>query len=224
MSDISPVVAIIQARMSSSRLPGKVLMPIAGKPLLWHVVHRLAQCRRVDSIVVATSTDPRDDTLAAFCAQEDIGCVRGSLDNVLDRYRLAAEKTGAMTLLRITGDSPLVDAGFVDYLIEGFAAGGGDFVQLAPTARCAHEGADVFSRRALDELVSHAAADPVAREHVTSWFKLHPEVVKTVILPEYPPLAMEHARLSVDTADDLAFISAVYDPARAPCNRLLRRR
>jgi spore coat polysaccharide biosynthesis protein SpsF len=211
MPGISPIVAVIQARMSSSRLPGKVLMPIAGKPLIWHLVHRLRQCHTLDDIAVATSTAASDDPLAAFCAQEGIACVRGSLDNVLDRYRLAAEETGARTLLRITGDSPLIDPGFIDYLVAGIAAGEGDFVQLAPGARCAHEGVDVLSRRALDWLVRHAGDDPVAREHVTSWFKLHPEVVKTVVLAEYPPLAVDHARLSVDTADDLALIRAVYD-------------
>jgi spore coat polysaccharide biosynthesis protein SpsF len=211
MSDITPVVAVIQARMSSSRLPGKVLMPIAGKPLLWHLVHRLRQCRTVDSIVIATSTDARDDALEALCAQEGILCVRGSLDNVLDRYRLAAERAGAGTLLRITGDSPLIDPGFIDYLVSGFAGAGADYVQLEPGARCAHEGVDVFSRRALDWLITRASDDLVAREHVTSWFKLHPEAVKTATLPEYAPLATESARLSVDTADDLAFIRAVYD-------------
>ena len=210
MTGISPVVAVIQARMSSSRLPGKVLMPIAEKPLLWHVVHRLRQCRSVDRIAIATSTDARDDAIEAFCATEGILCVRGSLDNVLDRYRLAAERSGARTLLRITGDSPLIDPGFVDYFIAGLAASGGDHVQLAPGALCAHEGVDVFSRHALDWLLTHAADDPVAREHVTSWFKLHPEAVRTAILPEYAPLAVKHARLSIDTADDLAFIRAVY--------------
>jgi len=76
MAHQSSVVAIIQARMSSSRLPGKVLMPIAGKPLLWHLVHRLRQCRTVDEIVIATSTDRRDDELEAFCSREGIRCVR----------------------------------------------------------------------------------------------------------------------------------------------------
>src|SRR5580693_457633 len=102
MRDVAPVVAVIQARMSSSRLPGKVLMPIAGKPLLWHIVHRLGQCRTIDSIAVATSTDPRDDAIAEFCGADGIVCVRGSLDNVLDRFRAAAERTGAGTVLRIT--------------------------------------------------------------------------------------------------------------------------
>lgn len=211
MADLSPVVAVIQARMSSSRLPGKVLMDIAGKPVIWHLVHRLRQCRTVDSVVVATSTDASDDALADWCAGQGISCVRGSLDNVLDRYRLAAERTNARTLLRVTGDSPLIDPGFVDYIVTGFAGAGADFVLLQPGARCAHEGVDVFSRRALDYMVAHAADDPVAREHVTSWFKLHPDVVKVARLPEYPPLAVAHARLSVDTADDLAFMRAVYD-------------
>src|SRR5471030_899331 len=102
MPDISPVVAVIQARMSSSRLPGKVLLPIAGKPLLWHIVYRLRLCRSIDTIAVATSTDPRDDAIAEFCGAEGVVCVRGSLDNVLDRYRAAAEQTGAKTLLRVT--------------------------------------------------------------------------------------------------------------------------
>jgi spore coat polysaccharide biosynthesis protein SpsF len=216
MRDASPVVAVIQARMSSSRLPGKVLMPIAGKPLLWHIVHRLRLCRTVDSIAVATSTDPRDDAIAEFCGAEGVICVRGSLHNVLDRYRLAAEQTGAKTLLRVTGDSPLIDPCFVDYLVTAIAQGDFDFVQLAPGALCAHEGVDVFSRRALDWLTANAADDPVAREHVTSYFRRVSGAVSTAIVPEYKPLAREHARISVDTADDLAFVRAVYDELQAP--------
>ena len=84
-----PVVAVVQARMGSSRLPGKVLEPVAGKPMLWHILHRLGQCRSVDAIAVATSTDPRDDAIVKFCADEGVTCVRGPLQNVLERYRLA---------------------------------------------------------------------------------------------------------------------------------------
>ena len=221
MRDRSPVVAVIQARMSSSRLPGKVLLPIAGKPLLWHLVYRLKKCQTVDSVAVATSTDSRDDELAAFCANEGIRCVRGSLDNVLDRYRQAAEETGAQTLLRITGDSPFIDPEFIDFAVTGLLREGADYVRLAVGAVCAHEGADAMSRAALDYLVGHAAQDPVAREHVTSWFKLHPDAVKTAVLPEYAPLAVENVRLSVDTADDLAFVRAVYDRLGAAPGELL---
>lgn len=213
MSGASPVVAVVQARMSSSRLPGKVLMPIAGKPLLWHIVHRLSQCRTIDKIAIATSTDPSDDAIAEFCAQESVICVRGSLTNVLDRYRLAAETTGAGTLLRVTGDTPLLDPGFVDYLVT--ALGEGDYAVLAPDVPCAHDGVDVFSRRALDWLTKHVADDPVAREHVTSYFKLHPDVINTVTVAAYAPLARPHERLSIDTADDLALIRALYERAGA---------
>ncbi|HVW73749.1 MAG TPA: NTP transferase domain-containing protein [Rhizomicrobium sp.] len=216
MSSSRPVVAVIQARMSSSRLPGKVLVPIAGKPLLWHLVHRLRKCSEVDSIVIATSTDSRDDALEDFCRGMNVRCIRGGLSNVLSRYRLAAEVTGAQILLRITGDSPLIDPEFVDYLVAGLRQANADFVQLSRGARCAHEGVDAFSRRALDWLMTHAADDPVAQEHVTSWFKLHPDAVKTVFLPDYTLLASDHVRLSVDTADDLDFVQAVYERLRAP--------
>ena len=211
MPDKRPTVAVIQARMSSSRLPGKVLMPIAGKPLLWHIVHRLGLCRTVDTVVVATSTDSRDDAIEAFCVEQRVRCVRGSLDNVLDRYRLAAETTGAGILLRVTGDTPLIDPDFVDYLVTVMTEKSGDFAVLEPGALCAHEGVDVVSRHALDWLVRHAADDPVAREHVTSYFKLHPEGVKVVTVPAYPPLALPHARFSIDTVDDLSLIRAIYE-------------
>jgi spore coat polysaccharide biosynthesis protein SpsF len=211
MPETHPVIAIVQARMSSSRLPGKVLMPIAGKPLLWHIAHRLGQCRTVDGVAIATSVDGRDDAIEAFCAAEGIICVRGSLTDVLDRYRLAAERTGAQTLLRVTGDSPLIDPGFVDYLVGAMLSAGKDYAIIQPGALCAHEGVDVFSRNALEWLVRHAGQDPIAREHVTSYFKLHPDMVGTVVVPPYPPLEYPHGRLSVDTVDDLAFIRALYE-------------
>src|SRR5579863_6109788 len=131
-----PVVAVVQARMGSSRLPGKVLMPVAGKPMLWHILHRLGQCRSVDSIAVATSTDPRDDAIEKFCVEEGVACVRGPLQNVLERYRLTADQTGAQTLLRVTGDAPLIDPGIIDYLVFGMTEAGADFVQLKPGALC----------------------------------------------------------------------------------------
>jgi len=204
-----PVVAVIQARMGSSRLPGKVLMPIAGKPLLWHILHRLGQCRTVDAVAVATSTDLRDDALAQFCAEQGVACIRGPLQNVLERYRLAAEATGARTLLRVTGDSPLIDPGLVDYLVSGMADT--DHVQFQPGALCAHEGVDVFSRAALDWLVTHAGENEIAREHVTSYFKRHPNVVRTAYLPAYAPLARGSQRLSVDEPKDMERLRIIYD-------------
>ena len=222
-----PTIAVIQARMGSSRLPGKVLMPVAGRPLLWHIIHRLRQCRTLDGIAVATSTDPRDTAIEEFCAGEGVACIRGPLHNVLERYRLAAERTGAATLLRVTGDAPLIDPGLIDYLVRGMTDAGADFAQLEAGALCAHEGVDVFSRAGLDWLTSQAADDPIAREHVTSWFKHNPGKVRTVHLPAYAPLAVKSERVSVDTQDDLAFIRAVYEklgaaPGELPLTAVLK--
>lgn len=211
-----PVVAVIQARMGSSRLPGKVLMRVAGKPLLWHILHRLGQCRTVDKVAVATSTDRRDDAIEEFCAQAGIPCIRGPLQNVLERYRLAALETGAQTLLRVTGDAPLIDPGLVDHLVTRVLEAGADFVQFEEGALCAHEGVDVFSRRALDWLTTHAGDDEIAREHVTSYFKKHTGHVRTLYLPAYQPLARRGERISVDTPEDLALLRAVYDRLATP--------
>jgi spore coat polysaccharide biosynthesis protein SpsF (cytidylyltransferase family)/aryl-alcohol dehydrogenase-like predicted oxidoreductase len=215
-----PVVAVIQARMGSSRLPGKVLMPIAGRPLLWHIIHRLSQCRTIDSVAVATSIDSRDDAIEQFCAETGVVCVRGPLQNVLERYRLAALKTGAGILLRVTGDAPLIDPGLTDYLVSGLISAEADFVQLEAGALCAHEGVDVFSRQALDWLTAHAADDEIAREHVTSYFKNDPDKVRTVYLPVYQPLARKLERVSVDTQEDLDFLRAVYERLKAPAGEL----
>jgi spore coat polysaccharide biosynthesis protein SpsF (cytidylyltransferase family)/aryl-alcohol dehydrogenase-like predicted oxidoreductase len=211
-----PVVAVIQARMGSSRLPGKVLIPVAGKPLLWHILHRLGKCRAVDKVAVATSTDPSDDALAQFCAEAGVTCIRGPLQNVLERYRLAAIETGAGTLLRVTGDAPLIDPGLIDYLVYTLIKARGDYVQFETGALCAHEGVDVFSRRALDWLTTHAADDEIAREHVTSYFKKFPDEVNTIYLPAYGPLVHAAARLSVDTPEDLNFLRTIYDRLQVP--------
>ena len=136
-------------------------------------------------------------------------------------------KTGAQTLLRVTGDAPLIDPGLIDYLVKGMTEAGGDFAQLEEGMPCAHEGADVFSRHALDWLVTNAGNDEVAREHVTSWFKHNPGRIETVHLPAYAPLACKSERISVDTEDDLAFICAVYErlgaaPGELPLTAVLK--
>ena len=205
------VVAIVQARMGSTRLPGKVLRLIAGKPLLWHVVHRLRRCRTVEAIVIATSTNPRDDAILNFCRDERIDAIRGPEDNVLARFALAAERSGAGVIVRVSADAPLLDAAFIDHLVEELIAKDGDYVLIEPGTLCAHDGVDPFSRRALNKLLSEAAQDPVAREHVTGYFKLHPEFVRIVHAAPFAPLAGKTARLTIDTPDDLAFIETLHE-------------
>jgi len=210
MTDAPNIVAIVQARMGSTRLPGKVLKPIAGEPLLWHVVRRLNRSKLVGQVAIATSTNPLDDAIVEFGERNGVLVVRGPEDNVLARFALAAEATDADVIVRVSADAPFIDPGFVDHLIGSLIEQDGDYVLLDDGAVTAHEGVDPFSRRGLDKLMMDAADDPVAREHVTGYFKLHPDFVRIARAPAYPPLARAGGRLTVDTPDDLAFVEAVH--------------
>jgi spore coat polysaccharide biosynthesis protein SpsF len=204
------VVAVIQARMGSTRLPGKVLKPIAGQPLLWHIVHRLKKCRLLEDIAIATTVNPADAAIVEWCDANGVMVVRGPEDDVLARYAGAAEKLDADIIVRVSSDAPFIDPAFVDHLIATLIEQDGDYVLLEEGAECAHEGVDPFSRRALDRLMMDAAHDPAAQEHVTGYFKLHPDFVKIVRAAPWPPLAKKGGRFTIDTPDDLAFIEAVH--------------
>lgn len=121
------IVAIIQARMGSSRLPGKVLLDIAGQPMLAWVVERTRQAKTVDEVVVATTTDPADDAVAALCQRRGYAYFRGSLYDVLDRYYQTAKTYCAEAIVRITADCPLIDPNLIDRTIQEFLRAGVDF-------------------------------------------------------------------------------------------------
>ena len=210
-SDHMRVVAVIQARMGSTRLPGKVLKPIAGKPLLWHIVHRLKRSQFIEKIAIATSTNPRDDAIVEFGRENSVAVVRGPEDDVLARFARAAELLDADIIVRVSADAPFVDAGFIDHLVAALIEQNGDYVLLEEGAVTGHEGVDPFSRRALDKLMMDASDDPVAREHVTGYFKLHPDFVRIARAPAYPELAHAVGRLTVDTPDDLAFAETLHE-------------
>lgn len=210
MSKRRRIVAVIQARMGSTRLPGKVLKPIAGKPLLWHIVHRLKKSRLIGEIAVATSTNPLDDAIVEFGRLNGVRVVRGPEDNVLARFACAAELLDADIIVRVSSDAPFLDADFIDHLLTAMIEQDGDYVLLEEHATTAHEGVDPLSRRALDKLMMDASGDPVAREHVTGYFKLHPDFVKIAHAKAYPRLARVAGRLTIDTPDDLAFVEAVH--------------
>ncbi len=204
------IVAVIQARMGSTRLPGKVLKPIAGQPLLWHIVHRLKASHLIEDVAVATTTNPRDDAIVEFGQLHGVTVVRGPEDDVLARFARAAEILDADIIVRVSSDAPFIDAPFIDHLVASMIEQGGDYVLLEDGAVTAHEGVDPFTRRALDKLMMDAHGDPVAREHVTGYFKLHPDFVPIARAKPFPPLAREAGRLTIDTPDDLAFVEAVH--------------
>lgn len=218
MSALSPepavrpnIVAVIQARMGSTRLPGKVLRPIAGMPLLWHVVHRLKRSRLIGKIAIATSVNPRDDAIVEFAREQGLIVVRGPEDDVLARFARAADMLEADVIVRVNADAPFIDAGFVDHLIAAMLADNADYVLLEDGAVTAHCGVDPMSRRALDKLMMDARDDPIAREHVTGYFKVHPDFVRIARAAPYPLLARDGMRLTIDTPDDLAFAEIVHE-------------
>lgn len=196
--------------MGSTRLPGKVLRPIAGQPLLWHIVHRLRKSKLIDDVVVATTTNPLDDAIVDFGRKQGVTVTRGPEDNVLARFALAAEASDADIIVRVSSDAPFLDTGFIDHLVTALIAQDGGYVLMEEGAETAHEGVDPMSRHALDKLMMDAHDDPIAREHVTGYFKLHPDFVSVARAPAYPPLARKGGRLTIDTPDDLAFVEAVH--------------
>jgi len=203
-------VAIIQARMGSTRFPGKVLHPLAGKPVLWHVVHRLRKAQMVDQVAIATSTGTVDDPLVEFAAKEKVPCIRGPEDNVLERYRLAAEQLQADIIIRVTGDAPLVDPQIIDQLVTELVREKAEYCVGNPAVPVIHEGFCPFTRGALDRLVREAADDPIAREHVSAYFKKHPDSFHIVHIDIDPNHHFSGARVSVDTPADLRFLETVY--------------
>src|SRR3984957_16814201 len=201
--------------MGSTRLPGKVLKPIAGQPLLWHIIHRLKASKLIEDIAIATTTNPLDQAIVEFGAAHGVTVVCGSEDDVLSRFVMAAEKLAEDIIVRISSDAPFMDAGFIDHLVASLIAQDGDYVLMEEGVACAHEGVDPLTRRGLTKLMREAHHDPVAREHVPGYFKLHPDFVPIARAPAYPPLAREAGRLTVDTPDDLAFVEVLHGRLQA---------
>lgn len=208
--------AIVQARMGSSRLPGKVLRPLAGRPVLWHLIHRLRACRSLDGILVATSTSPTDDPLVPFCAEEGVPLFRGSEDDVLARYHGAALSVGAELVIRVTGDSPLIDPDTIDRMVAlmGERPDADHCIGSAPR-RFIHEGFSAVTTRCLQRLVDEVPDHPAAREHVTGYLAADPGFARTVTVPIEESCWFE-ARVSVDTPADLRFLETLYARLGAP--------
>lgn len=205
------ILAILQARMSSTRLPGKVMAEVAGAPMIVRQIERLGRARRLDRIVVATSTDRSDDGLAAMLALHGVAVHRGPLDDVLTRFEGALQAFGpAEVLVRLTGDCPLADPDVIDATIALLLDQGLDYAANTPTRRTYPKGLDVEVMRA-DGLLRAAreATDPYEREHVTPYLYRHPELFAQDFLSQ----AAEEGevRWTVDRPDDLAFVRAVYD-------------
>ena len=203
------VVAIIQARMSSKRLPGKVLLPLAGKPVISHIVERARMCRHVSDVIVATSSETSDDELAEFCKDNDILCFRGSLNNVLSRFEEIIKLTSCKYIVRITGDCPLIHPEFIDAQIEALIKYDGDILWSEKESSVL-EGQGVISSKAI-LTVAEESTSLVDLEHVGSrYFTTHLEKFKFIemIIPE--KFFLVNHRLTIDETEDYEFLSTIY--------------
>ncbi len=162
---------IIQARMGSTRLPGKIMKDLSGKPALWHVVNRVSKAKKFDQVVVATTLNPEDDLVEKFCKENNFLLYRGSSSNVLERYYETAVHYGADTIVRITSDCPLIDPRVIDRCIEAFNKEHCDYISnCVPGGRTFPIGleTEVFSFTALKRANKEATED-YEKEHVTPY-------------------------------------------------------
>ena len=203
------LVVIVQARMGSTRLPGKVLRPIAGRPMLSYQLERLRLCQQVDKIVVATSVLPTDDAIATFCAQEKTAVVRGPELDVLARFALAAQATCADAVVRVTADCPLIEPALVDAAIEAFGIGDCDYLSnMHPPTWPYGMAVEVMSRQSL-EAADSEARDPAEREHVTPFLYWRPNRYRLGSITRQPDLSGH--RWTVDTPEDFELVSRILE-------------
>jgi spore coat polysaccharide biosynthesis protein SpsF len=201
MSAALPTV-IVQARMGSRRLPGKVLVDLCGAPILTWLVERVAASERVGAVVVATTTDPADDAVEKLAGELEVGCFRGHPRDVLGRFSAAAAAFEAEVVVRVSGDSPFLDAVPVDAVLADFSAGGADLVENHrrpgwPVGTAA----EALSRGTLERIVA-STHEPRHREHVTIYAYEASDITTRHVAPA-PELEAPDLRLCVDTDSDL---------------------
>ena len=203
--------AIVQARTSSSRLPGKVLRPLAGVPMVLRQLERIGRAETVEGIVIATSEDPSDDELAALLSDSGYDYIRGSLDDVLARYLQAIDEYHPDVVVRLTADCPMISSRVIDLVVERFHASDADYVSntMVPTYP---DGLDVEVVSATTlQVVGRESAEPAEREHVTLGVYRQPE--RFTIENVKDPTGRDHSdlRWTVDTAEDFTFVSQVFE-------------
>jgi spore coat polysaccharide biosynthesis protein SpsF len=202
-------IAIVQARMTSTRFPGKVLAPLVGRPMVVRQLERIQRAASLDEIVLATSTDASDDELTAVVEAFGVPVVRGSLDDVLGRYVTAMDRFLPDTVVRLTADCPLISPEVIDLVVGRFHISGADYMSntMTPTYP---DGLDVEVVRAevLRE-VAFASRDIAEREHVTLGVYRRNDTYR--IENVAGDVDLSHLRWTVDTPKDFAFVSAVYD-------------
>lgn len=203
------ILAILQARMGSSRLPGKVLKDIVGKPMLLHQIERVQHSTRIDKLIVATSDQEVDNPLEQLCRINGLECFRGSLDDVLDRFYQAAKREKPDHVVRLTGDCPLADPEVIDRLVAFYQNGDYEYAgnTIEPTFPHGLD-AEIFSFAAL-EVAWKEATLPSHREHVTLFIKNNGERFRLGSFTDCEDRS--HLRWTVDEPADFEFVTRVFE-------------
>lgn len=211
------VIATIEARMNSSRLPGKILMPLVGKPSLERLVERARKSKKVEEVIVATTVSASDDAVERWAKKAGVSIYRGSEEDVLLRVLEAAKAYRGDVIVELTGDCPLVEPAFIDELVAMYQNGDYDYVSNI-LERTYPRGWDtqVFST-ALLERVHRTTNDPADRENVSLYIYEHPEQFKLGGIKAPKGLFAPHLRICVDTPEDFKLVEAVYN-ALYPAN------
>jgi spore coat polysaccharide biosynthesis protein SpsF len=205
--------AIIQARMGSTRLPGKVMMPLCGKPVLWHVINRVRKARQVDAIIVATTISPEDDAIETICREWGTICFRGDTQDVLKRFYDTVEAARIKSqvfdyIIRITADCPLLDPDVIDASVLIAGKGGYDYVSNTdPPTYPDGLDVEVFTPKVLEMAHRYATLNS-DREHVTPYIRRDPGFKKVNVSCDEDLSLM---RWTLDTREDYAFIKIVYE-------------
>jgi spore coat polysaccharide biosynthesis protein SpsF len=208
------LVAVVQARYSSQRLPGKVLREVDGKPLLGYLLERLRRCREIAQAVVATSTDVSDDAIARYCEAQATRLYRGPLEDVLGRFVEVAESLDASALVRVSGDSPLMDPAIVDRAVSLYAAEGADLVTNVQVRSFPKgQSVEVISTDALRRAAAETD-DAEDREHVTRYLYRHPEQFRIRNFKREGDAA--DIQLSVDTPADFQMFEQIVAAMERP--------
>ena len=200
--------AIIQARLGSTRLPGKVLKNLNGKPLIEQIVNRLKYCKNIDNIVLATTTNVVDDKLVSWCEKNNVSCFRGDENNVLKRYYDAATQYKSDVIIRITADDPFKDPKVIDSVIDMLETENLDFAyNNNPPSFPEGLDTEVFTYSAIKQAAETETTD-FEKEHVTQYFYHNPQIFKCKNLSYKENVS--HIRLTVDTEQDFELASKLY--------------
>ena len=204
--------------MGSTRYPGKSMVKIARKPLIWHIVHRLKKSSRLSRIYLATSVSPENDILAKYASGLGVEVFRGSEDNVFSRFESIIGSSGPSTITRVCGDCPLIDTSFIDRVLDIFEKKGVDIVK-ADRDRSIHQGINIFSVGLFNKLKPYREEQSV-KEHVINFSNISLEDIKTGLIQLEKHEYDAELRLSIDTPSDLKFIQTLYKVCEAEAGDL----